>query len=71
MQTWATCTVFILNMVLNPDVQKKAQQEIDAIVGQDRLPDFTDRDKITYIDYIVQECYRCVTTTPSTVSIAS
>ncbi|KAI9171172.1 Cytochrome P450 monooxygenase [Paramyrothecium foliicola] len=56
--TWATCTVFILNMVMHPEVQKKAQQEIDAAVGSDRLPDFSDRQKIPYIDYIVQECYR-------------
>jgi hypothetical protein len=30
-------------MVLYPEVQRKAQAEIDAVVGKDRLPDFGDR----------------------------
>ena len=32
-------TIF-LPMALNPEVQKKAQTEIDAVVGSNRLPDF-------------------------------
>ncbi|KAG2109012.1 cytochrome P450 [Suillus discolor] len=34
---------FFLAMTLFPDVQKKAQAEIDAVVGPDRLPSFADR----------------------------
>jgi cytochrome P450 len=56
--TWSTLVVFILNMVLHPEVQKKAQEEIDSIVGHDRLPDFNDRSSLRYIDYIVQETLR-------------
>lgn len=45
-------------MVLHPEIQKKAQDEIDSVVGRDRLPDFNDRSSLPYIDYIVQETLR-------------
>lgn len=55
--TWSTLVVFILNMVLHPEVQQRAQAEIDEVVG-DRLPEFTDRDSLPYIDWIIQEVLR-------------
>lgn len=58
MQTWATCVIFILNMVLNQDVQRKAQNVLDDVVGTERLPDFGDRQKMPYIEWVVQEIYR-------------
>ena len=45
-------------MVLYPEVQKKAQAEIDAVVGQNRLPDFHDRPSLPYINAIVKESSR-------------
>ncbi|KAJ0164483.1 O-methylsterigmatocystin oxidoreductase [Colletotrichum tanaceti] len=56
--TWATIVVFVLNMVLNPEIQEKAQALIDRVVGHDRLPDLSDRPSLEYIDHIVQEVYR-------------
>ncbi|CVK99546.1 related to cytochrome p450 [Fusarium mangiferae] len=56
--TWATCVIFILNMVLHPEIQDKAQQELDTVIGFDRLPDFSDRPALVYIEHIVQEIYR-------------
>ena len=56
--TWSTLVVFILNMVLHPEIQGKAQKQLDAIVGPGRLPTFGDRSRLTYIDYIVQETLR-------------
>ncbi|KAG1855195.1 cytochrome P450 [Suillus subalutaceus] len=44
-----------LAMTLFPDVQKKAQAEIDAVVGPDRLPTFTDRDSLPYTDALVKK----------------
>ncbi|SCO84802.1 related to cytochrome p450 [Fusarium oxysporum] len=58
--TWATCVIFVLNMVLHPEIQEKAQQELDAVIGTDRLPDFSDRPALVYIEHIVQEIYRTV-----------
>lgn len=45
-------------MVLHPDFQKKAQQDIDRMIGQERLPDFSDRSSLPYVDAILNECLR-------------
>ena len=45
-------------MALYPEVQKKAQAEIDAVVGQNRLPDFHDRPSLPYINAVVKESSR-------------
>ncbi|THH16641.1 hypothetical protein EW146_g4040 [Bondarzewia mesenterica] len=42
--TVATLMTFFLTMLLHPEVQHKAQEEIDRVVGPDRLPEFSDRD---------------------------
>ena len=48
-------------MVLHPEIVHKAQEEIDSVVGSDRLPQFGDREKLPYIEGIVQETLRYVT----------
>ena len=45
-------------MVLNPDVQEKAWQELDRVVPKDRLPCFADRDQLPYITCIAWESLR-------------
>ena len=47
-----------LAMALYPEVQRKAQAEIDAVVGPHRLPDFEDRPSLPYINAIVKESMR-------------
>ena len=47
-------------MVRHPEVYRKAQEEIDRVVGPDRLPDFDDRDSLPYLNAIVKEVYRWV-----------
>ena len=51
-------------MSLYPDVQKKAQKELDRVVGPNRLPDFDDYDKLTYIMAVSLECMRWMPVTP-------
>jgi hypothetical protein len=41
-----------------PDVQKRAQQEIDAAVGEDRSPAWEDYEKLAYVAAIVKESMR-------------
>jgi len=48
----------MLSMVLNPDVQAKGQEEIDHIVGTDRLPTFEDRLSLPYVEAIYREVMR-------------
>ena len=45
-------------MALYPEVQKKAQAEIDTVVGPNRLPDFHDRPFLPYINAIIKESSR-------------
>jgi cytochrome P450 len=45
-------------MTLFPEVQRKAQQEIDRVIGSGRLPSFEDRVNLPYVDAIVKEILR-------------
>ncbi|KAG6901874.1 hypothetical protein C0995_006998 [Termitomyces sp. Mi166 len=45
-------------MALNPEVMKKAQMEIDSVVGNDRLPTFEDRQYLPYVDALAKEVFR-------------
>jgi len=56
--------VFTLAMVLYPDVQKRAQAEIDFVIGRDRLPTFEDRASLPYIDAVLRETFRWQPVTP-------
>ncbi|KAG8683656.1 hypothetical protein FRC11_013251, partial [Ceratobasidium sp. 423] len=49
---------FVLAMVLYPEVQAKAQKEIDAVVGSNRLPTVADRVKLPYVDRVLAEITR-------------
>jgi len=48
----------VLGLILHPDVLKKAQAEIDAVVGLNQLPDFDDFDSLPFITAIVKETMR-------------
>ena len=45
-------------MALHPDVLKKAQAALDAVVGPKRLPDFSDYESLVYIQAVVKESLR-------------
>jgi hypothetical protein len=48
----------MLAMVLYPDVLAKARAEVDRIIGSNRLPDLSDRDTLPYLDAIITETLR-------------
>ena len=56
-------------MTLYPEVQKKAQAEIDAVVGPDRLPSFSDRNSLPYIEALVKEIQRWNVVAPTGIFI--
>ncbi|KAJ7174155.1 cytochrome P450 [Mycena crocata] len=56
---------FFLAMSLYPDVQTAAQNEIDAVVGPDRLPDISDRAELPYVDALCKEVLRWHVATPT------
>lgn len=55
---------FFLAMVMHPDVQRRAQAEIDSVVGKDRLPTIEDKEDLPYIRSIVAEIFRWHTPGP-------
>ncbi|KDQ11855.1 hypothetical protein BOTBODRAFT_635564 [Botryobasidium botryosum FD-172 SS1] len=56
--TVATLSSFILAMALYPNVQRKAQAEIDHIIKEGALPSFEDRDRLPYIGLLMKELQR-------------
>ncbi|KAK0500312.1 cytochrome P450 [Armillaria luteobubalina] len=48
----------MLAFLLYPEVQAKAQAELDAVVGPTRLPNFEDRPRLPYIEAILSEALR-------------
>ncbi|KAN0092914.1 Cytochrome P450 [Tylopilus felleus] len=50
--------VLVLAMVLHPDVQKRAHAEIQAVVGSERLPAYSDRPNLPYIEAVYRETLR-------------
>jgi fumagillin biosynthesis cytochrome P450 monooxygenase len=56
--TVSSLSAFVLAMIKFPDVQRKAQAEIDALTGSERLPLLSDREKLPYVDGLVKEVLR-------------
>jgi len=56
--TVSAISTFFLAMLLYPEVQRKAQEEIDRVVGLDRLPDFEDEPSMPYVTAVVREALR-------------
>ena len=54
----------ILGILAFPDAQRKAQEEVDSVVGFDRLPTVDDREHLPYVHAIVKEVTRWYTTVP-------
>ncbi|KAF5372156.1 hypothetical protein D9758_005102 [Tetrapyrgos nigripes] len=58
-ETTATTMIwFIFCMVLFPDIQTRAQEELDKVVGRSRVPSFADLKHLPYIHAIVKEILR-------------
>ncbi|KAK7449184.1 hypothetical protein VKT23_013330 [Stygiomarasmius scandens] len=49
---------WIFAMMLYPETMKRGQEEIDAVVGRDRLPSFADFDNMPYLRAMVKETLR-------------
>jgi hypothetical protein len=51
-------------MILFPETARRAQAEIDAVVGSERLPTFADRPHLPYINALIKELLRWNSVTP-------
>ncbi|KAG7087817.1 hypothetical protein E1B28_013757 [Marasmius oreades] len=50
----------VMSLVLYPDVQKKAQEEVDRVVGRDRMPTYKDLEpeQMPYLNALLREILR-------------
>ncbi|KAG6867073.1 hypothetical protein C0993_007061, partial [Termitomyces sp. T159_Od127] len=58
--TWSTISTFIYAMLAFPACQTRAQQEIDSVIGSERLPEFEDRKDLPYVEAMLQETLRAI-----------
>ncbi|CAE6539432.1 unnamed protein product [Rhizoctonia solani] len=49
---------FVAEMVLNPHVQARAQEELDTVLGQGVLPSVSDKKRLPYIRNLIDEVFR-------------
>ncbi|KAJ6496168.1 cytochrome P450 [Mycena sanguinolenta] len=56
--TISTVAHFLLAMMDHPSILNKLQQEVDSVVGHDRLPNFGDRSRLPYLEAVLSETWR-------------
>ncbi|KAI0699916.1 cytochrome P450 [Cerioporus squamosus] len=61
---YATLQRFFIAMSLYPDVERRAQAELDRVVGRNCMPEAEDRDRLPYVDAIMKETLRWHTAVP-------
>ncbi|XP_072029315.1 cytochrome P450 2U1-like [Amphiura filiformis] len=54
----------LLYLVANPYVQRRVQEELDEVVGRDRLPRYSDRPNLPYTEATLSEATRMASATP-------
>ena len=64
LQTSSSLMTFFLAMMCYPEVQRKAQGEIDRVVGAARLPNSNDLDQLPYVQALTWEILRWRVVTP-------
>ncbi|KAF8484314.1 cytochrome P450 [Gautieria morchelliformis] len=50
----------MIALVIDPVIQARAQAELDIVTARNRLPEFSDRRHLPYIQCIISEAFRCV-----------
>jgi len=62
--TTSTLLNFVLLTVTHPEVQRKAHEELDRVIGRNRLPELEDKVSLPYIDALCKEVLRCQPSVP-------
>ena len=52
-------------MLLYPEIQRLAQEEVDKVIGRDRLPSLQDRADLPYVEAVYLECLRWYPVAPA------
>lgn len=64
LQSVSSAETFLLLMALYPEVQAKAQRQLERVVGSGRLPNYEDIPKLQYIRAAVMESLRWMPVAP-------
>ncbi|ELU38728.1 cytochrome P450 domain-containing protein [Rhizoctonia solani AG-1 IA] len=51
-------------MILNPDVQEKAQRELDGVLGYTTLPEMSHKEQLPYTRNLIEEVFRLYPVVP-------
>ncbi|GLB43502.1 putative cytochrome p450 [Lyophyllum shimeji] len=62
---------FFYAMLVNPDIQRKAQEELDTVIGTQRLPAYSDRGALPFLEAVFREVMRWHPVAPLGVSHAT
>ncbi|KAI0092442.1 CyP450 monooxygenase [Irpex rosettiformis] len=62
--TYSLLQTFFCTMAMSPQIRKKAQEELELVVGPERLPTFADQEDLHYLHAIFLECMRWLPVTP-------
>ena len=57
-QSAETLINFVLAMMLFPEAQRAAKEELDRVVGRNRLPEMNDEDQLPYVVALKKEVLR-------------
>jgi cytochrome P450 len=63
-QTVSTIYSFFRFMTVHPELQARAQAELDAVIGLERLPALADRSHLPFMNALLKETLRCALITP-------
>ncbi|XP_015779092.1 PREDICTED: steroid 17-alpha-hydroxylase/17,20 lyase-like isoform X1 [Acropora digitifera] len=59
LETTSTCVLWALAyLVRNPKVQQRIHQELDDVIGRERLPELADKANLPYLDATIMEVLR-------------
>jgi len=63
-KTTIVLQTFFFRMQEHPEIQRQAQAELDAIVGRGRLPRFSDKAELPFVDALCKELLRHIPAVP-------
>jgi cytochrome P450 len=58
-QVSLTVLSFVVAILLRPEIEKMAQEELDTVIGRERLPTLEDRPRLPFVDAVCKEVTRC------------
>ncbi|KLO11753.1 cytochrome P450 [Schizopora paradoxa] len=60
----STLLTFLIAMMLNPDAQNRGQEELDRVIGSERMPTFDDQENLPFVNAICLEAMRWAPVAP-------